>query len=273
MNNWTEEQIRLLTEVMPGLAAHLRSSMGPLALALPHLATPERRAEDHKLDQDAAIAMQSYYRIQRLAGNLSAAPLLVQKQPLLRRNEDVAVIVDQICREADGMAWAKGVKVTFCCQRSSHVAAVAPQEFRLMLWNLLSNAVKFTDAGGEVNVTLHLPGQRMVLTVADTGCGITPELMDTVYDRWLHTERMDLPPHGMGLGLPLCRAIAEGHGGGLLITSRVGKGTTVTVSLPDERVSANEVSEYIVYGGGTPAPQLGLSDAMPYQAYLQKNTD
>ena len=171
------------------------------------------------------------------------------------------------------MAWVKGVKVQFRCQRSSYVAAIAPQEFQLMLWNLLSNAVKFTDAGGEVTVALHLPGQRMVLTVADTGCGIAPELMDTVYDRWLHTERMDPPPHGMGLGLPLCRAIAERHGGGLLLSSRVGKGTTVTVSLPDEKVATNEVSEYIVYDGGTPASQLGLSDAMPYQAYLQKNTD
>lgn len=273
MNQWTEEQIRLLAEVMPGLAAHLRSSMSPLAIALPRLAAPEQRLADEKLDRDAAVAMQSYYRIQRLAGNLSAAPMLLQKQPLPRRNEDVASLLDRIYREADGMAWEKGVKIHFRSLRSNHVAAISPQAFELMVWNLLSNAVKFTDAGGQVTVTLQWTDARMLLTVADTGCGIAPELMDTLYDRWLHTERMDVPPHGLGLGLPLCRAIAEGHGGGLLLSSRVGEGTTVTVSLPNEKVSVDEICEFVLYDGGAPAPQLGLSDAMSYRAYLQKNSD
>ena len=61
--------------------------------------------------------------------------------------------------------------------------------------------------------------------MADNGCGIAPELQDTVYDRILHTERMDPLPHGLGLGLPLSRCFARRQGGNLLLHSEAGKGT------------------------------------------------
>ena len=139
--------------------------------------------------------------------------------------------------------------------------------------NLLSNALKFTAAGGSVAVSLRFERGQALLTVADTGCGISLQNMETVFDGYLHPERMEALPCGLGLGLPLCRRIAEGHGGRLVLDSRAGQGTAVTLALPDE--TAEDVVEDVAfdYTGGFQPALVGLADGLPYEAFLQKHTD
>ena len=125
-----------------------------------------------------------------------------------------------------------------------------------------------------MRVTLAQQGNRALLQVADTGCGIHPDLQDTVYDRILHTERMDPLPHGLGLGLSLCRCFAARQGGNLLLQSEVGKGTTVTVSLPAERCGVHRVQDVpFHYAGGFQPVMMELSDALPYEGYKEKYLD
>lgn len=99
------------------------------------------------------------------------------------------------------------------------------------MWNLLSNALKFTPAGGRVTVSLRFERKQVLLTVTDTGGGIPVERMETVFDGYLHPERLAALPCGLGLGLPLCRRIAEGHGGRMVLDSRPDQGTSVTLAL------------------------------------------
>ena len=84
---------------------------------------------------------------------------------------------------------------------------------------------------------------------------------------------MEALPCGLGLGLPLCRRIAEGHGGRLVLDSRAGQGTAVTLALPDE--TAEDVVEDVAfdYTGGFQPALVGLADGLPYEAFLQKHTD
>ena len=85
---------------------------------------------------------------------------------------------------------------------------------------------------------------------------------------------MELPVHGMGLGLLICRRVAEGHGGRLLLESREGEGTLVTVSLPHIRRGDGQVRERRTdYAGGFPHVMMELSDALPYQAFYEKHLD
>ena len=127
-----------------------------------------------------------------------------------------------------------GVRLTLRCSLTAHVAAIHPSYLERLLWNLLSNAVKYTPSGGEVTVTLRAAAGQVLLTVADSGVGIPPEQQAHLFDGYLEKLRMPPPPQGLGLGLPLCQAIARGHGGRLLLQSGP-EGTTVTVSLPDRR--------------------------------------
>jgi PAS domain S-box-containing protein len=116
---------------------------------------------------------------------------------------------------------------------------VISDELRLeqVLLNLVSNAVKFTMQGGTVAVSAILePPGRVVITVADTGIGMAPDDIPLALQPFGQIDNSLSRPHGgTGLGLPLAQRLIELHGGSMTIESRLGEGTTVTVTLPAVR--------------------------------------
>jgi PAS domain S-box-containing protein len=105
--------------------------------------------------------------------------------------------------------------------------------------NLLSNALKFTPPDGKVVLAAHRNNDgSLAISVRDTGIGIAREDMQTVLAPFGQVESaFSRRNHGAGLGLPLARSLTELHGGTLRIESELGVGTTVTVTLPPERVT------------------------------------
>lgn len=106
-----------------------------------------------------------------------------------------------------------------------------PRLIKILLLNLLSNAVRHGEGRRRVSLSLLETGQNLVLGVDDDGCGIREEDLPRVFDRYRYSFRLDQMNAGPGLGLTAVRMIAQRHGGSLLLESRVGKGTTVRVSL------------------------------------------
>jgi PAS domain S-box-containing protein len=102
-----------------------------------------------------------------------------------------------------------------------------------LLDHLVSNALKFTPPGGEVDVTLTREQTGVVLSVRDTGIGIAEDEQERLFERFFRTsDATARAVAGAGLGLTVCKAIAEAHGGHISLTSRAGAGTTVRVFLP-----------------------------------------
>lgn len=266
-------QVRLLNEVLLHVSAQLRTALGGMHIAVSRLAPPERRDADAALDRDAALLNRNYYALLRLSNNLSNAPMLLDDAPLARENTDIVTWLDGLCRQASPLFALRNVALTFQCGAAHHGAAINRVCLEQAVWNLLSNALKFTAEGGAVTVSLRFERRQVLLAVTDTGCGINAEDMEMVFDGYLHPERLAALPSGLGLGLPLCRRIAEGHGGRLVLNSRVGHGTTVTLALPDEL--AEDVVEDVAfdYTGGFQPALVGLADGLPFEAFLQKHSD
>ena len=266
-------QARLLNEVLLHVSAQLRTALGGMHIAVSRLAPPERRDADAALDRDAALLNRNYYALLRLSNNLSNAPMLLDDAPLTRENTDIVTWLDGLCRQASPLFALRNVALTFQCSAAHHGAAINRVCLEQAVWNLLSNALKFTAEGGAVTVSLRFERRQVLLAVTDTGCGINAEDMEMVFDGYLHPERVAALPSGLGLGLPLCRRIAEGHGGRLVLNSRVGHGTTVTLALPDEL--AEDVVEDVAfdYTGGFQPALVGLADGLPFEAFLQKHSD
>jgi signal transduction histidine kinase len=96
------------------------------------------------------------------------------------------------------------------------------------LTNLIENAVKFTEEGTIV-VRAEQNAGEVLISVADTGCGIAPEALPHIFDRYFTTAR---GKQGIGLGLPIAKEIVEAHGGRIWATSERGKGSTFWFTMP-----------------------------------------
>ena len=104
---------------------------------------------------------------------------------------------------------------------------------RQMFLNLISNAIKYTPEDGELKIVLAQDGDFAIVDIVDSGIGIDAEHLSHIFDRFYRVDkarnRMD---GGTGLGLAIVKWIAEAHGGGITVTSEVGKGSTFSVRLP-----------------------------------------
>ena len=260
--------------VLGQVAGQLKRSLGNIHGALERIAPPELRDGDQGVDMDAALLCQSYYRILRLANNLLDAAELEGPNRARLRNDDIVGFCRALTDRVEMLAGLMGLSLEFRCDRSIHIIAMDPDRLERLVLNLLSNAFKFTPRGGRVTLEVAVAPRYVELRVTDTGRVIPPVELETVFDRYRQGERVDPPPHGLGLGLPICRRIAWEHGGTILLTSRPGEGTRVVVSLPNQKASRQELSAYIVdYAGGFNHTLLELADALPKQAFTQRHLD
>ncbi len=103
-----------------------------------------------------------------------------------------------------------------------------------MVLNLLTNAMEFSPQGGRITVRLKRENTGVVLSVTDTGEGISAEFLPYIFDRFRQAESTNKHQHGgLGLGLAIVRHLVEAHGGTIRASSKgVGKGATFTVTFP-----------------------------------------
>ena len=97
--------------------------------------------------------------------------------------------------------------------------------------NLLDNALRFTPDDGKITIAIETKPDRTELAIEDTGCGISPEHLPRVLDRFYRADS-SRSSQGTGLGLALVKSITDLHGGSIEVASEVNRGTTVTLSFP-----------------------------------------
>lgn len=105
-----------------------------------------------------------------------------------------------------------------------------PEMMALVWHNLFSNAVKFTPKGGRITLSLRGEGNDAVVSVSDTGCGISRDTGARIFDKFYQGDTSHAA-QGNGLGLALVRRVVDVTGSDISVSSEVGKGTTFTVKM------------------------------------------
>ena len=153
--------------------------------------------------------------------------------PLARTPVDVRDVVTDVTSMVDITAGAKGVRLAVDLAAEPLTVAGDPTEIDRLVGNLVSNAVKYTPPGGAVRISACRSEGEIVLQVADDGLGISEEDQRGLFRAFFRTTNPEaLREQGTGLGLTIVASIVERHAGRVDVESRLGKGTTFTVTLP-----------------------------------------
>ena len=148
---------------------------------------------------------------------------------------EIGDLVSDTVRAMSVVAEQRGVALAGVVPEGIEPVIVSPPRIQRVLNNLIGNALAHTPAGDRIDITAERIDQNVVVSVSDTGEGISAQDLPRVFDRFYRGEqsrkRSDLGG-GTGLGLAISRALVEAHHGTISIASEVGKGTTVRFSLP-----------------------------------------
>ena len=129
-------------------------------------------------------------------------------------------------------ARSRGLDLTVADGPPELRARADTEKLRQILVNLLSNAVKFTLPGGQIRMACEATGDMVCIRVSDTGMGIAPDKLDTIFDPFVQLHADFTRQHeGTGLGLAISRDLARGMGGDLTVESASGEGSTFTLTL------------------------------------------
>jgi PAS domain S-box-containing protein len=157
---------------------------------------------------------------------------------LAEAETDIAELVAPCLEVLRGRLIGRAVSLDNRLDRILPRLVVDRRQIRQALTHLLSNAVKFTPDGGLLILDAEVQGDgTMVLSVEDTGIGMAPDQIATVFEPFAQLDTgLNRRNTGVGLGLTLSRAIAEAHGGRIALASEPGLGTVARLILPAERV-------------------------------------
>ena len=162
------------------------------------------------------------------------------KLELAEEKVELSEIVNESVRIMSGKIKTKAIHAVIAIEPNLPLLWGDKRKIRQILINLLSNSVKFTPENGTITVAVRLDAQEnLAIIVADTGIGIADGDISKALSVFGQVHRSK-SHEGTGLGLPLCKMYAELHDGRLLLTSKVGEGTTVRVLFPHQRLLSNK---------------------------------
>ena len=146
---------------------------------------------------------------------------------------DLRALVEEVCKHAEVLAEEKNIKIVIAFLEPTEVKG---DEVRLrqMVWNVLQNGIKYTQRGGELKISLQNEDEFVLLSVQDTGIGIPEEDLPLIFNRFYRVDKARTRDEGgSGLGLSICKQIAEAHKGKIEVESKLGVGTRFNIRLPN----------------------------------------
>jgi signal transduction histidine kinase len=234
---WAEQASQAKTAFISNMSHELRtplnvvigysSSMLQTPAMYDNLCLPDVYRRDIQLIQDNGV-----YLVSLINDILDLSKIESNKLELHYARINVMEILQGVVATSIGLVKDKPVQITLDASAQLPCLWADPRRLRQILLNLMSNAAKFTKFG---TITLHasVEGERLNISVTDTGIGIPEKALAHIFDRYEQaTHDTDKHFGGTGLGLDISKHLSMMHDGDLTVKSREGEGSTFTLSLP-----------------------------------------
>jgi signal transduction histidine kinase len=241
------------------ISHELRTPLTLLLAPLDSLIEDQRRNFDGQTRELLSIMQRNGLRLLKLINDLlDLVRLEVGKMEVKLEPVAIEPFLLGLSNAIRKTAEDRGVGLQTSIDASLGSALADSDKLEKILLNLLFNALKFTPAGGVVRLEAARQNGQMVLTVSDTGVGISAEKVPYVFDRfWQGDSSSQRKYHGVGIGLALVKELVEVQGGTVQVSSELDHGSVFTVRLPYLQ------SEQAVPAVGKDAEEVGAQEAHP----------
>lgn len=216
---------QFIADVAHELKTPLSTLQGSLEVAL----NKKRTVEEYR-----ALIRDSLVETHNLSSTLkNVLDLAWLEAPLEQKNAkkfDFSMLLDELCETAQKMGMRKKIKVVASIEKNISIQGFRDKLGRALL-NIVDNAIKYTPARGKVNISLKRKREDVMITIIDTGQGISSLDLPHIFDRFYRggaTENV----FGSGLGLAITKAIITSHQGKIEVKSAAAKGTSLRITLP-----------------------------------------
>lgn len=224
-----ESANRLKTEFLAAVSHELRTPLNGV-IAYAELLSETQESEDNR-GFAKVIVENSQHLLALLNSILDMARVEAGEMRLRSADVELRSVVEDVCSTFRPIAQGKGGELV-CSARETVTLHCDRTRVTQVLNNLVHNALKFTDHG-RVSVEAGREGDDCVFEVSDTGCGIDSSQHELIFERFRQADSFETRQHGgAGLGLALCRELAELMGGGITVRSTPGEGSVFRFWIP-----------------------------------------
>ena len=252
-------------QVLSLAAQELRMPLSNVILAADQLGA-------HQLTQagkdSAARLNRGTAQLQRMICNMSDAIRFARGARYQLRN--ITAMMEEIFQKALVLGENTGVSLRCQLPQEDIFTLLDEEQLERAVYNLLSNSLKFTPKGGTVEAVLTRKGNQLLLTIQDSGSGISDGILQNIFSRYLRQPSLEDSRFGLGLGMVLVRAAARNHGGTVLV-DRPGSGARVSLTLAIRERQDTVLKSSLIrfdYAGERDHGLLELSDCLPPELYL-----
>lgn len=249
-------------------AMKLRTPLAGIISAAHHMFPLVTENASPEVSQYAAQINQRLMQLQRIVSNMSDSNADCQADPRNRELiEIVSTLEEQLSRAAQALAHA-GIRLEYQLLQERIYTLVYAERLERTVYNLLSNAAKASAANSVIRVQLTKQGNRLALSVMDSGTGIRDK--GDIFTHYLRQPGLEDNSNGIGLGMVLIRSTAMLHGGAVLVDCPEGAGTRVTITMAITQPKDTSVRSprlRIDYAGEQDHCLLELSDVLPNELY------
>ena len=191
----------------------------------------ERTANEYKQSLEI-VSNESMLMAKVVDQLLTLARVDSGKEQLSFEEIDLSELLAGVAAHAEILCRDKGLE--FHSDRMETILVSGDRaKLRELFLNLLDNAIRYSPDGGKISLTLRREEEMAVVSIVDTGIGISEEDIPHIFERFYRVDKArSRVENGAGLGLAICKYIAEIHGGRIEVISRLGEGSTFSVWLP-----------------------------------------
>lgn len=245
---WRNPNIKLFTEMFHDLKTPINIIFSVVQLMDSFKNSLDGDSYKEKAIKQMDIIRQNCYRVMRMTNNL--IDLSCHDNGFLkckRINYDIVKLIKGITLSVQVYVETMDVNIVFEPDLDSKIIACDPDMIERILLNLISNSLKFIDGKGTIRILLSETEENIVITVNDTGVGISEEQLSLVFELFNQAEDFyNRNNEGCGMGLYIVKAFVEAHDGKIKVSSQVGEGTSFEIILPATTLDIDEANSNIV---------------------------